>query len=622
MTADEQSASARRWTPDAVTAFGRTVGTRTAIAVLAVTLLALSLRFYALGARVFHWDEGRVGYWILRYAENGIWEYHAVIHGPFLYHVNKYLFQLFGASDFLARVPVAVVSGLLPATAWLFRERLGRVEMIAVGLFFAVNPVVLYYSRFMRNDVLLAAFMVHALAFYVRLFDTRKPRYLYAGTLMLALAFTTKENVLVYVVTWMGAAVLLLDHRLRLADGDRTAALPGPLGEAARAYVAAREDGVSRSGALSRDALPRFGRGVLSSRWTPHAVAGLVFFFAIVVFFYAPRSRGIAEPGLWKAFSNPGTFPAVIEEATVGSWESFVGKWGEGNQKSYIKTFKSLGAVLWAGAPVLLALSVVGFVVDRFAGDRPRDLVSFAGYWGFVSVLGYPVIVENAFPWEVVHAVVPLAIPAGVGLAIFVRWGAESVADGDAVSATLTALFVLLLAGQVAAAAVNTAYLHPADRYLDDAEQNENKLLQYGQPAEGLRPTLDRVRYAVNRNDGTDVLYYGSDFYVADESQNDRWAAGGGWYDRLPLPWYTEKYGAVVDSTTDLDEVASNPPPVVVARAEDREAVAQRLDGYRAFEHELTLWGSRTVFFIDREYLRPAGDSSASRQPVAPPAGV
>ncbi|NHN58198.1 MULTISPECIES: flippase activity-associated protein Agl23 [Halorussus] len=619
MTADEQSASARRWTPDTVTAFGRTVGTRTAIAVVAVTLLALSLRFFALGARVFHWDEGRVGYWILRYAENGIWEYHAVIHGPFLYHVNKYLFWLFGASDFVARVPVAVVSGLLPATAWLFRERLGRVEMVAVGLFFAVNPISLYYSRFMRNDVLLAAFMIYALAFYVRLFDTRKPRYLYAGTLMLALAFTTKENVLVYVVTWLGAAVLLLDHRLRLAD-DRAAALPGPLPDAVRGYRSARDDGQTRFGAFYREVVVPVARAVLFSRWTIHVVAGLVFFFAVVIFFYAPRSRGIPEPGLWKAFSNPGMFPAVIEEATVGSWESFVGKWGEGNQTAYIGTLESLGAVLWAGAPVLLALSVVGFVVDRFAGDRPRDLVAFAGYWGFVSVLGYPVIVENAFPWEVVHAVIPLAIPAGVGLAIFVRWGAEFVADGDAVSATLTALLVLALAGQVAAAAVDTTYLHPADRYLDDAEQNENKLLQYGQPAEGIRPTLERVRYAVNRNDGTDVLYYGSDFYVADETENDRWAAGGGWYDRLPLPWYTEQYGAEVDSTTDLNEVASNPPPVVVARAENREAVAQRLDGYRAFEHELTLWGSRTVFFIDREYLGSAGGAGGQQQrSVAPP---
>ncbi|WP_137287167.1 flippase activity-associated protein Agl23 [Halorussus salinisoli] len=590
MTADERSASARRWTRDSVSSFRRAVGTRTAVAVLTVTLLALALRLFALGTRVFHWDEARVGYWILRYAENGIWEYHAVIHGPFLYHVNKYLFQWFGASDFLARLPVAVVSGLLPLTAWLFRERLRRVEMIAVGLFFAANPVILYYSRFMRNDVLLAAFMMYALAFYVRLFDTGKPRYLYAGTLMVALAFTTKENVLVYVVTWLGAAVLLFDHRLQLVVGadDRVAFL--------------------------REQARETWRALWHDRWGLHLVLGVVFFFAVVVFFYAPRSQGVSEPGLWKAFGNPGTFPAVLEEATVGSWESFVGKWGEGNQKSYLGTLESLGAVLWEGAAAIVVLAVVGFVADRYVGDRPRDVVSFTAYWGFVSILGYPVIVENAFPWEVVHAVVPLAVPAGVGIAILVRWGAEAVTDGDAVSATLAALLVLLVAGQVAATAVSTTYQHPADQYLDEAEEDRNALLQYGQPAEGLRPTLERVRYAANHNDGIDVLYYGSDFYVADETENDRWAAGGGWYDRLPLPWYTEMYGAEVDSTTELGVVESDPPPVVVARAGDRAQVAERLDGYRAFEEELTLWGSETVFFVREDALPPENGGGSVSQ--------
>jgi uncharacterized protein (TIGR03663 family) len=587
MSADETRANARRWARESASAFGRAVGTRTAAAILAVTLLSLSLRLFALGGRVFHWDEARVGYWILRYAENGIWEYHAVIHGPFFYHVNKYLFAVFGASDFVARVPVAVVSGLLPLTAWLFRDRLRGVEMVLLGLFLAANPVVLYYSRFMRNDVLLAAFMLYALGFYVRLFDTRKPRYLYLGTLMVGLAFTTKENVLVYVVTWLGAAVLLFDHRLQLLAGadDRWS------------YV--REEARSTWAALSR------------RRWGLHAALAVVLFFTVIVFFYAPRTRGVPGPGLWKAFSNPGLFPAVIEEATIGSWNEATGHWGDGNQSSYLDSFTELGAVLWQGAAAVVVLSVVGFVVDRYKGEHPRDLVSFTFYWGAVSVLGYPVIVENAFPWEVVHAVVPLAVPAAVGLGILVRWGAEATTDGDGVSAALAALLVLLVVGQVAATAASTTYAHPEDQYLDDAGQNQNRLVQFGQPADGIQPTLETVQYAIRQNEGMDVLYYGTDFYVADESTNDRWAAGGGWYDRLPIPWYTELADAEVDSTTDLGVVESDPPPVVITRAEDSDEVSNRLDGYRAFEEELTLYGSETVFFVDEEYVQN-NDAGAS----------
>jgi uncharacterized protein (TIGR03663 family) len=587
MSADETRANPRRWARESASAFGRAVGTRAAAAILAVTLLSLSLRFFALGVRVFHWDEARVGYWILRYAENGIWEYHAVIHGPFLYHVNKYLFGVFGASDFVARVPVAVVSGLLPLTAWLFRERLRGVEMVLLGLFLAANPVVLYYSRFMRNDVLLAAFMLYALGFYVRLFDTRKPRYLYLVTLMVALAFTTKENVLVYVVTWMGAALLLFDHRLQLLAGadDR--------------WTYVRDE--------ARTAWNAFLRG----RWAMHAVLAVGLFFAVIVFFYAPRARGVPGPGLWKAFSNPGMFPDVIGEATVGAWNEATGHWGEGNQSSYLDSFKELGAVLWHGAAALVVLSVVGFVADRYAGERPRDLVSFTFYWGAVSVLGYPVIVENSFPWEVVHAVVPLAVPAAVGLAILVRWGAEATTEGDGVSAALAALLVLLVVGQVAATAASTTYAHPQDQYLDEAGENENTLVQFGQPADGIRPTLETMQYAIRENDGVDVLYYGSDFFVANETENERWAAGGGWYDRLPIPWYTELADAEVRSTVDANEVGSDPPPVVIARAEDNETVSNRLDGYRAFEEELTLYGSETVFFIDEEYVR-ASDAGTS----------
>ncbi|WP_132057600.1 flippase activity-associated protein Agl23 [Halorussus amylolyticus] len=577
-SAESRSAGLRGRAGEYASALGRATGNRTLAAIVAIAVLSLAIRLFALESRVFHWDEGRVGYWILRYAETGVWEYRAVIHGPFFYHVNKYLFWLFGPSDFLARLPVAVVGGFLPLTAWLFRERLRRAEMVALAVLFALNPLLLYYSRFMRNDVLLAAFMLYALAFYVRLFDTRKPRYLYLGSLMVALAFTTKENVLVYVVTWLGAAVLLFDHRLMLAanaDGRR---------------------------AVAFETLRRGRVGL--RRWGPHLVGALALFFAVVVFFYAPRARGVPGPGLWKAFSNPSLFPAVVEEATLGSWEKFVGKWGDGNQTAYLSTFGPLWKVVRAGAFGVFVLSIVGFVADRYGGGSPRDLVSFTFYWGFVSVLGYPVIVENPFPWEPIHAVAPLVVPAGVGLAVFVRWGLEAIADDDGLSAVLAALVVLVAVGQAGAIAVETSFVHPQDQYLGESDEEENRLVQFGQPADGLRPTLDVIQSVADRNDGIDVLYYGSDFHVADESENDDWAAGGGWYDRLPLPWYTELYGAEVDSTDRLGIVESDPAPVVIARADDRGAVESRLaDDYRAFEHELTIYGSETVFFVDEAYL-------------------
>jgi hypothetical protein len=53
-------------------------------------------------------------------------------------------------------VPV-VVGGLFPLSAWLYREHLRRVEVVALALLLAVEPVLFYYSRFMRNDATVAA---------------------------------------------------------------------------------------------------------------------------------------------------------------------------------------------------------------------------------------------------------------------------------------------------------------------------------------------------------------------------------------------------------------------------------------------------------------------------------
>ena len=167
---------------------------RALLGVVGFTAVALALRLVALGGRIFHWDEGRVGYWILRYHETGVHTYRPIVHGPFLPVVNDWLFALLPVSDFLARFPVAAVGGLLPLAAWLFRERLRNVELVAFAALLALNPLAVYYSRFMRNDVLVAAFAVFALGFVVRGFDTGRLRYAFPAAASLGLAFTTKEN--------------------------------------------------------------------------------------------------------------------------------------------------------------------------------------------------------------------------------------------------------------------------------------------------------------------------------------------------------------------------------------------------------------------------------------------
>ncbi|WP_435176814.1 flippase activity-associated protein Agl23 [Halorussus sp. AFM4] len=567
---------------------------RTQLVVVGITAVALLARFVNLGARVAHQDEARVAYWAYRFMENGAYEYRPIVHGPFLTIVNGHLFELFGASDFTMRFVVALLGGLLPLSALLFRQRLRDSETVAMALLLAFNPILLYYSRFYRNDVLLAGFMLVAFGFLVRAYDHQRPAFLYAGVAAFALAFTTKENALVYPVCWLGALALLWDHRLFVdRAGER-----GLLG-------------------VVWDRLAVTARGLAD--WWPHLALAVFEFFAIFVFFYAPRNTdrlGTDVPGLYEALGNPTLLPAVIDEAVFGSWNEFVGQWGGGNEGSYLSALKPLMAVLEAGAIALVALAVVGFVVDRYADDLPRDVVSFAGYWGLASVLGYPVIVDNPFPWETIHMIVPLVVPAAVGLALIGRLGVESVADGDAVSATAAALVLLLVAGQVGATAVNTSYVN--------SQSADNELVQYAQSSSEMKPVLRQIKQVAQSNEGIDVMYYGDDpgfdgdnLHAPNPDSHAAPPAGDGWFARLPFAWYMELYGAETDSVKRAELLQGDKPPVVIALGDadscskqyDSAAdIDQYMSGYERYEvqrylHDSGCVISSTVIYIDESAI-------------------
>jgi uncharacterized protein (TIGR03663 family) len=552
-----------------------------------VAVVALAARLFLLDLRIAHWDEGRVGYDVLRYMATGAWEYRPIVHGPFLPHVNKVVFSVLGANDYTMRLVPAVVGGLFPLSAWLYREHLRRVEVVALAVLFAVEPLLFYYSRFMRNDVLVAAFAFTALGLYVRLYDTGKHRYLYAGTFFLALAFTGKENAVIYPVTVFGGLVLLLDHRLFLARG----------GDAEWTDVL-------------RDYLEWAARGLWRLRLA--IVVAAVEFLVIFVFFYAPRESAVGGLGLWGALANPAQLPDLVAAATYnpepcsipgpespsaycdGALEKAYNSWFSGTHQdhAYLPYLGHYLKVLFLASGGLVLLAVVGFLADRFGGERPRDLVALGFYWGFVSVLGYPIAMDIQAGWSVVHAVVPLAIPAATGIAIFFDWGQEALERDDRVSVVLSVLVLVLLVGQLPNVAVHAGYVSP--------QGTDNVLVQYAQPEGDMHPALEAVHVAARENEGTDVVWYSEHFYVADESSADRLPAGGNWYNRLPMPWYLELFDAEVDSTENATELAEmvegERPPVVITRQQEADDIREILMGFAEDNGAFNL----------RDLLRPA----------------
>jgi uncharacterized protein (TIGR03663 family) len=540
---------------------------RALFALLAVTALALLARLYALGWRVFHQDEGRVGAWILRYMETGAWEYRPIIHGPFIPHVNGVLFSAFEPTDFLARLPMAVVGGLLPLAAWLFRERLRETEIVALGVLLAANPVLLYYSRFMRNDVLLAAFAFFALGFAVRAYDADEPLLLLAAALSLALAFTTKENALTYPISWLGAGVLVLDARLLLAV----------------------REGVAPLDALASWA-PSLGVGPARRRARSFAlagVAGVVAFALVFVAFYAPLPVTSAADAL--------------SGATLGTWEK-LGTWLDAGMRdhAYPPYFIFYVKVLLFTSLPLTAFSAVGFLAERYTAGTPRPFVGFCFFWGVSALFGYPLITDITAAWSAAHILVPLAVPAAVGVALVWRLGAAALARDDGEAAAVAAAVLLLSAGVTGAVALDTSYRNSQSPTDDIPFTEGNIVVQYAQPAGEMQPVLRGIERSAPDNPGTDVLYYGD--LLAD---NETWGEDppDAWFDRLPLPWYTERANATTDDTTRSGVACGTDAPVVVALAEgahnDPEIVAGDV------EECLTERGYREVVYQQYQDNRP-----------------
>ena len=540
-----------------------------------VVLAGLVLRLVALGSRVAHFDEGRVAYFTAYFMQTGNFEYRPIIHGPFLQHLNTGVFAAFGPTDFASRLVVALVGAALPVAALLFRDRLRETEVLALAFFLALNPVLLYYSRFSRSTVLVAAFMFGAFALFVRALDTRDVRLFYAGMLLVGLGFASKENAVLYVLCWLGAGALVADR-----------ALFGPSGY---------DGGVDRLSTLAERARERVD-GPRAIGYVGHAAAGALLFLLVLLVFYAPRGTGSPvvvdgrHVGLWRMFATPGAIPDVLAATVedfgkIGYWFSQPGS--EGGESVRLSALTERFTRFFGGtletyalyAAPLVAFGLLGFLVERYAASRPRALVMFASYWAFASAIGYPLGTDIYGAWITVNVLVPFAIPAAIGLATLYRIGLESLATDDGASVGLVALIFLLAFGQMAVATANGVYLQ------DDTADG---MVQYAQPSDETRVATEAMREAAADGPGPHLLVYG-EYFVDDEE--DFVGLGNDdiriplhpqctkFFPSLSLPWYV--YKDDVETVCAMNESAldrlETVPPVVVGRASDESVLDDRL---------------------------------------------
>src|SRR5215510_11209186 len=169
-----------------------------------IIILAIITRFYNLGARVMSHDESLHTYfsWLL-YKGQG-YQHTPMMHGPWQFHFIALSYFLFGVSDFTARIPAATFSLITIWMAWKWKRYLGSWGALIAGLMMVISPFMLFYGRYVREDVYAGLSGVILLYAVLRYFETGEHKYLYWVTAGLIIHFLDKETSFIY------AAQLLL----------------------------------------------------------------------------------------------------------------------------------------------------------------------------------------------------------------------------------------------------------------------------------------------------------------------------------------------------------------------------------------------------------------------------
>jgi uncharacterized protein (TIGR03663 family) len=186
---------------------------------IAIFLLAVVSRFWDLGTRAMSHDESLHALYSYYLYNGSGYVHNPMMHGPFLFHANALIYFLFGDTDYTARIMPAIFGVILVMSPLLLRRWLGRLGAVVASILLLISPSILYYSRYIRNDIYIAVWTVLLVAALFHFIYSRKPGWFYTGAAALILSLATKENA--YIFGFIGLLFVLelvLWERLRQRD--------------------------------------------------------------------------------------------------------------------------------------------------------------------------------------------------------------------------------------------------------------------------------------------------------------------------------------------------------------------------------------------------------------------
>ncbi len=422
--------------------------------VLGVT--AAVMRLAGLGNRPLSYDEGVHAFFSWRLAETG-WYYHSPAgHGPVLYYLDALLFVLTGASDFTARLVPALAGVALVLVPVAFRRWMGHSGALAVGFLLMSSPLLLFYSRYLRNDIYIALLSALWIWACFRYLERRAVADLYLLAVVVSLSVATKEVAFIFaaiVTSWfVYVALRFKEHRAPAVDlGVLHVTSLLPFSMPLVLVVAGFGGQLERIRSIPEAAagcavLGAMLATLLAWLWSRRQSAGSSLGFTLWIRL-AALGWGIDALYFSTFLKNPGGLVSGFF-GSVGYWlgQQPVGRGGQ----PWFYYLLILG--LYEFLPLLLALLSVVFrlrsgpTVPGHGGAvtaaRLRELFWwFSLYWLCASLIALTLAGEK-MPWLAIHIVLPLCWLGGDGLARLLQTPRRLIVEGAGLLAVPALLFV------------------------------------------------------------------------------------------------------------------------------------------------------------------------------------
>lgn len=181
-------------------------------AFLLVALVAAAMRLWELDGRTMHYDEAIHLHFSWKLARGVEYVHSPWMHGPFQIELVALVLKYLGDTDFLARLPYALFGVALTILPYFMRRLIGDKGAVCAAVILAFSPTLLYFSRFGRNDIIMAVWAVLLLIMLWQYGINSRKRYLFGAAIVTALMLATKETAY-FVILFIGLAAMALGWR-------------------------------------------------------------------------------------------------------------------------------------------------------------------------------------------------------------------------------------------------------------------------------------------------------------------------------------------------------------------------------------------------------------------------